>query len=281
MRDTIVHNRFIIPALAAALAIVVDASTSGFGGPAETVPQCACDSGVACEGIYRCPSIDATANDPLARAYDLIERGDYAAAAVILDAVSDDPKTTPEMRARIFQTRAHMAAEQEDYRGAIKAFNRSMLVRGADGTPALPDAERLSALYNIAQLLMVVEDYPAAVAALETWLQSGAEVTGTGLAMTATAHFQNRNYQRALDFIRKAIASTPEPKETWYDLEMSALLETGAVAEAIARYNAKRGRGATPAEPCLTEYTLALRAKEAGLEFALAPGCPDVFSGAK
>ncbi|MSO96853.1 MAG: tetratricopeptide repeat protein [Rhodospirillaceae bacterium] len=171
--------------------------------------------------------------EALTKAQAAIEAKNYAEAKTVLDTVSASDKLNEYERASVFQTYAYMYAEQENYKGAIDSFKKSIDVSNPAEGKGLPETQLLSTMYNLGQLYMVVEQYREAVQMLEAWrVKAGGAINGQGLAMLATAYYQIENFDKSLSLIKQAIASTPDPKENWYQLELAILLEKDNYKEA-------------------------------------------------
>ncbi|MBM3514897.1 MAG: tetratricopeptide repeat protein [Alphaproteobacteria bacterium] len=170
--------------------------------------------------------------EALTNAQKQIETKAYAEALVTLQGIEANQKINEYERASIYQTFAYLYAEQEKYKDAIVYFQKSIdISKPAEGL-GLPQAQVTSTMYNLGQLYMVVEDYKQAVIQLEAWRKVAESVNSQGLAMLATAYYQNENFDKALELIKEAIAKTTEPKEQWYQLQLAILLERDRYPEA-------------------------------------------------
>ncbi|MCB2106751.1 MAG: hypothetical protein KDE14_03570 [Rhodobacteraceae bacterium] len=165
--------------------------------------------------------------DALTAAQAAIEAKNYPEAKRVLDQINLSEKLNEYERATIQQTYAYLYAEQENYPSAIEAFRKSIQLSNPDEGLGLPFAQVLQTMYNLGQLYMVVEQYQQAVNQLEQWrkMADPAAVNGNALALIATAYFQLENYDQTLVNIKQAIASTQDPKENWYQLQLAVYLE--------------------------------------------------------
>ena len=71
-------------------------------------------------------------------------------------------------------------------------------------------------LYVLAQLQMVVADYPAAVTTLERWFELQQDPAPAARALAGTAYAQVRRYPEAVKQLSMAIEQADRPAENWY-----------------------------------------------------------------
>lgn len=163
--------------------------------------------------------------DRLTAAQEAIELKDYATAEIQLREGVADEKTNEYEKASIWMTYAYLYAEQENYLGAIEAFQNAInLSRPLDGI-GLPAGQVLSTKYNLGQLYMVVERYQDAIRTLEQWRTEVETVNAGALVLLSNAYFQTEQYRKAIPLIIEAIDLEPEPREQWYQLLLAAYLE--------------------------------------------------------
>jgi tetratricopeptide (TPR) repeat protein len=74
----------------------------------------------------------------------------------------------------------------------------------------------MRALYSLAQLQMVVADYPAAVTTLERWFGLQRNPAPAARALAGTAYAQVQRYPEAVEQLSAAIEQADRPQENWY-----------------------------------------------------------------
>lgn len=163
--------------------------------------------------------------DRLTAAQEAIELKDYATADVQLREALADEKTNEYEKASVWMTYAYLYAEQENYNGAITAFQNAIGLSDPDEGIGLPRGQVLSTKYNLGQLYMVVERYQDAINMLEEWRQEVDVVNSAALILLANAYFQIEQYRTAIPLVIEGIDLEPEPREQWYQLLLAAYLE--------------------------------------------------------
>ena len=163
--------------------------------------------------------------DRLTAAQEAIELKDYPTASVQLREVLADEDTNEYERASAHMTFAYLYAEQENYNGAIEAFQSAIGLSNPDEGIGLPRGQVISTKYNLGQLYMVVERYQDAIRVLEEWRREAESVNAAALVLLSNAYFQTEQYRTAIPLVIEAIDMEPEPREQWYQLLLAAYFE--------------------------------------------------------
>jgi tetratricopeptide (TPR) repeat protein len=163
--------------------------------------------------------------DRLTAAQEAIELNDYATADIQLREALADQRTNEYEQATIWMTYAYMYAEQENYNGAIDAFQNAINLSNPDKGLGLPAGQVISTKFNLGQLYMVVERYQDAIRILEEWRREVETVHASALVLLANAYFQIEQFQTAIPLVIEAIDLEPEPREQWYVLLLAAYFE--------------------------------------------------------
>lgn len=163
--------------------------------------------------------------DRLTAAQEAIELKDYATADIQLREALADEKTNEYERASVWMTYAYLYAEQENYNGAIEAFQNAINLSNPMEGIGLPLGQVISTKYNLGQLYMVVERYQDAIRILEEWRREAETVNSAALVLLANAYFQTEQYRTAIPLVIEAIDMEPEPREQWYQLLLAAYFE--------------------------------------------------------
>ena len=163
--------------------------------------------------------------DRLTAAQEAIELKDYATADIQLREALADQRTNEYEQATVWMTYAYMYAEQENYNGAIDAFQNAINLSNPDEGLGLPPGQVISTKYNLGQLYMVVERYQDAIRILEEWRREAETVNAAALVLLANAYFQIEQFRTAIPLVIEAIDLEPEPRENWYQLLLAAYFE--------------------------------------------------------
>ncbi|MDG2319184.1 MAG: tetratricopeptide repeat protein [Rhodospirillaceae bacterium] len=161
----------------------------------------------------------------LTAAQAAIELKDYATADIQLREGLADKKTNEYEKASMWMTYAYLFAEQENYNGAITAFQNAIGLSNPDEGIGLPPGQVISTKYNLGQLYMVVERYQDAINILEEWRREAETVTAGALVLLSNAYFQIEQYRTAIPLVIEAIDLELEPREPWYQLLLAAYFE--------------------------------------------------------
>ena len=152
---------------------------------------------------------------------------DYDQARELLEPLSRKTNNNPYERALVYQMLGFTAAAGDEYKKALGYFEKSLLEN------ALPDAAQAGLRFNVAQLYVATEQYARALAALEQWFEEVETPTSNAYYLLAVAHYQLEHIEAAIPPIRKAIALSRQPNESWYQLLVGLYFETKAYADAV------------------------------------------------
>jgi tetratricopeptide (TPR) repeat protein len=89
----------------------------------------------------------------------------------------------------------------------------------------LPDKQQQQAILNLGRLYMAAEQHAKAIQTLEPWLANNANPDTQISALIANAYTQLKQYRKALPYIKKAIAGSKKPAESWLQLNLALYYE--------------------------------------------------------
>jgi tetratricopeptide (TPR) repeat protein len=162
------------------------------------------------------------------KAQEALEIKDLAAARELLDEALQNKKINDYERAVVWQLTASIAFEEDDMRGAIRAFEQ--VLRYAE---SIPVAQELAIMYNLGQLYAAQDDYDKALEYLQAWEPRAGEFVGVNqLVFISQVHYNREDFRNAISYVDRAIAQaqtvdTIEVKETWYQIKLSSHYELG------------------------------------------------------
>lgn len=135
--------------------------------------------------------------------------------------------------ALMWQSYAHLRAEQEDMRGAAEALEKAL-----EGE-TLPEGAMIDAMYNLASLQLATEQFEKSAATFTRWLElAGDKATPVARFTIGVAFAQARQYDKALEQAKLAVDAEDDPPEPWLQLLMSVHYELGddrAVEDVLKR----------------------------------------------
>ncbi|VAW33783.1 TPR domain protein, putative component of TonB system [hydrothermal vent metagenome] len=170
-------------------------------------------------------AIDAKTFEKLMKAQELTEAGKHTEALAVLDVLKNKSKINGYGKAQMWNFYAFIYASKEDYINAIRAYKEVIAI---EETPA---ALALQAKYTIAQLNFQLEKFDLCINYMNEWLKDVAKPTPTAHIMLAQAHYQLKNYDKALINVDKAVALETKAgrkvKENWLRLKAALYYDKG------------------------------------------------------
>lgn len=175
------------------------------------------------------PKPDMSSNDQrdLNKAADLLNEGKGDAAQPLVTKVLERSKGAyalsfaHQLQGQIYYDQDHSDQAVAEYRKALEANG-------------LPNAQHFSVLYLVAQLQLQDEKYQDALASLEQWEKLTGKQTADELALKANAHYRLDQYQPAVDTMKKAIAMSDKPNDSWSQILMASYFELNQYDQAAA-----------------------------------------------
>jgi tetratricopeptide (TPR) repeat protein len=162
----------------------------------------------------------------LVKAQESAEAGDYSGSLEILDALmvkSDKGRMNTYETATIHNFYAVNYYQMEKYSEAISAYEKVI------AQPDIPDGLRQSAMFSIAQLNFVTENFQGAVDILKEWFRISEDPSSQAFVMIAQAYYQLEQYQNVprplIIAIKKAGQKKKPIKENWLALLRAAYYE--------------------------------------------------------
>ncbi len=115
---------------------------------------------------------------------------------------------------------AYYYYEAENLKAALNAYQKVVSYHEFLTTPAIARA-----LYSIAQLHYVQEDYKKAIEAMYEWMDIAETVTPANKMLLCQAHYQVEEFDKALRWVEEAIADYQAegkvPKENWWRIQQA------------------------------------------------------------
>ena len=163
------------------------------------------------------PKVEMAAGDQrdLNKAADLISENKSAEAQPLVEKVLGNSKASKYAQSFAQQLQGQIYYDQDKSAQAIAAYRKAMEIDG------LPNAQHFSVLYTIAQLQLQDEKYQDALTTIDQWQKLSGKESADELALKANAYYRLDQYQAAVDTMKKAIAMTPKPNDSWSQILMA------------------------------------------------------------
>lgn len=123
--------------------------------------------------------------------------------------------------------------------GAQAAYNlddmatAKQLLRQAVDLNALDNNGHYQSMMMLAQLQLQDDEFEPGMANLDRYLTETKSSRPEDLIMKGQALYQTEKFAEAIPVLEKAIAATPEPKDSWYSLLLASYNEAGQPEKAI------------------------------------------------
>ena len=170
-------------------------------------------------------AIDAKTFEKLMKAQELTEAGNHTEALAVLDILKNRDKINGYGKSQMWNFYAFIYASKEDYKNAIRAYTEVIAIEET------PEALALQAKYTIAQLNFQLEKYDLCIKYMNEWVAAVAKPTPTAHIMLAQAHYQLKDYDKALINVDKAVsletAAGRKVKENWLRLKSALYYDKG------------------------------------------------------
>lgn len=162
----------------------------------------------------------------LSKATDLVNDGKDDEAMPLIEKALENKKIGPyaEAFAQQLLARVYWDLEKEDQ--AIAANKRAIEL------DALPNNTHFDLMYQLAQFQVQTEKYDDALATLARFKKETGSESADQLALLGNIYYRLDKFQEAADTMKKAIAASPEPKESWNQILMASLFELDQYDEA-------------------------------------------------
>jgi tetratricopeptide (TPR) repeat protein len=153
----------------------------------------------------------ARINRYLAKSGEALLNGDLAEAQRLLERLNLD-RLNPLERAMVFSLLGVAYFQQGNTESAISTFERAIAEQ------ALPLKKEVGLRFNLVQLHAAAEQWDQVLTSLDAWRKYVSEATGVSWYLRAVANFQLGNLPEATRAAERAVASKPNPDESWLQL---------------------------------------------------------------
>jgi uncharacterized protein HemY len=167
------------------------------------------------------PKLDMSSGDQknLNKAADLINENKNDEAEPLVQKVLTNEKASKYAQAFAHQLQAQMNWEKDQSDAAIAEYRKAVEL------DALPNDAHFQVLYQIAQLQIQDEKYQDALTTLDQWSKLTGTETADELALKANAYYRLDKFQEAVDTMKKAVAMSDKPNDSWTQILMASYFE--------------------------------------------------------
>lgn len=164
----------------------------------------------------------------LQKLVDLYDEDKGAEARALADEIIATESANAYDKSFAAQLAAHAAYDADDTAAAIAYLDQALRLDGLDNN------SHFGVMLMLAQLQMQEDQYEQAIATFDRMFQETGEHKPDHLALKGNALYRLERYQEAIDTLKHAIATSPEPKSEWKQLLMATYFDAGKTAEAAA-----------------------------------------------
>ena len=149
----------------------------------------------------------------------LVSKKSYQHAEQKLKAMLGDVEQKSYEHATVLRSLSSVYALKGQYKKAAETLSKSLVLG------VFPNDQEQQAILNLGQLYMATEQYSKAVKTLEPWLVKNSNPDVQINVLLANAYAQLKQFRKALPHIKRAIARTKKPEESWYQLNLAIYYE--------------------------------------------------------
>lgn len=184
------------------------------------------------------PKVDMSSREQSAlnKATDYVNEGEYEKALPEIEKVLEGKKVSKYAEAFAQQLLGSIYWDQEKEAEAIVATARAVEL------DSLPNNAHFALMYRLAQFQVQTEQYEDALATLDRFKNETGSENADQIALLGNIYYRLDKFQEAADAMKRAIASTDEPKQSWNQILMASLAEMdqyGAAADVLKEQLAK------------------------------------------
>jgi len=128
----------------------------------------------------------------------------------------------------VYQTMGYIYHALDEIDNAIPTFIKS--VESGD----LPPDVTHDLYYIIAQLSIYKDQHKTGLEYLKKWFVDEPDPKADAHLLAASVYFELDNYEQAIPHLKTAIRKSDRPPDSWYEMLLSAYLQTGQLKSAVA-----------------------------------------------
>lgn len=165
------------------------------------------------------PSLSGRVFKKLQKIEPLIEKGSYQQAQQKLQAILSEVKKNSYDQAIVLRSLSSVHANIGNYKQATQYLSKCLELK------VLSESQHQQGIVNLGHLYMAMEQYSKAIKILEPWLNTHPNTDLQINILVANAYAQLKHFRKALPYVKKAIAQSKKPQESWYQLNLALYFE--------------------------------------------------------
>lgn len=170
------------------------------------------------EGQRAAPELGAAVGKQINDAIELLNNHDTGGAKAAIDKLKLNTLSAYE-RSRVEQIKAAVDNGANNYAGATQHLGAALKAGG------LSSEEALQVRFQLGQLLLAQEQWPAGAAALEEWFKVAPSPNASAYYLLAMAYYQQNDYAHALAPAEKALQTAGDKaQDSWRQLLLAVYL---------------------------------------------------------
>lgn len=167
----------------------------------------------------------------LSKAGDLVEEGKNDEAQKLIEKVLGNSRASKYAQAYALQLRGRIASDADKDDEAIAD------IRKAIELDSLPNDAQFSLMLQVAQIQVQGEKYAEGLTSLDAWEKATATTTADEQALRANVYYRLDKFQEAIDTMKRAIAMSSKPNDSWSQILMASYFELNQYDEAAKVLN--------------------------------------------
>jgi tetratricopeptide (TPR) repeat protein len=170
--------------------------------------------------------LDERTGKKINEAYDALDAGEMEKVEAAMQEVLAKKPSKYEA-ALAYQGLAQVHYDRDEIDQAIAMNQKAIDTNGLDNT------SHFNLIYQIAQMNLMEERYDAALAAVDQWFKlSGATDKADAWALRGNALYRLERFPEAAEAMRKAIALSPKPSDSYYQILIASYYDAEKYPEA-------------------------------------------------
>ncbi len=167
------------------------------------------------------PKVSMSSGDQrdLNKAADLVNENKAAEAQPLIEKVLGNSHASEYAQAFAHYLMAQISWDQDNGDKAIAEYKQAIAL------DALPNDTQFQVIYALAQTQVQEEKYADSLATLADWEKLTGKQSADELALKANAYYRTDQFQPAVDTMKKALAMTDSPSDSWTQILMASYFE--------------------------------------------------------